>query len=186
MLHQRARTPAAAAAGVGGWVKMLMTPPGSPQLRLRHIAAHLSGGARSVAAAGVAELQAPGGPLSEQQIDQFDRDGFLNSGEHLLTEAEVTELSEALDDIIAKGPEGFVEEDHAPVSFRSFSGSADPESRPNWQIVNMWEASTVFHRLIFHPKVVSAIAQLTRANDLMVWHDQVQYKPADYGGSTGW
>ena len=171
------------------WKKMVVAAMavqavGAGQTRLRRIAAHLAGARSEVAAAGFEE--APRGPLSDEQIDQFDRDGFLNSGEHLLTEAEVTELSEALDDIIVKGPEGFVEQDHAPVSFRSFSGSADPESRPNWQIVNTWEASEAFHRLIFHPKIVSAISQLTRANDLMVWHDQVQYKPADYGGSTGW
>jgi hypothetical protein len=112
--------------------------------------------------------------------------GFLNSEEELRTQLEVAELSDTLDSIIETGPDGFGEDDYAPVSFRSFSGSGDPESRPNWQIVNTWEASPVFHRLIFHPKIVGAISQLTRAGDLMVWHDQVQYKPADYGGATGW
>jgi ectoine hydroxylase-related dioxygenase (phytanoyl-CoA dioxygenase family) len=98
----------------------------------------------------------------------------------------VAELSDTLDGIIARGPEGFAPGEHAPVSFRSFSGSDDPTSKPNWQIVNTWEAAPAFHRLIYHPKVVGAIAQLTRAADLMVWHDQVQYKPAEYGGATGW
>ena len=113
---------------------------GQTQMRLRRIAAHLAGAcSETTAAAADAEpSQPPSRVLSDHQIDQFDRDGFLNSGDHLLTEAEVTELSDALDSIIARGPEGFAEEDHAPVSFRSFSGSADPESRPNWQIVNMW------------------------------------------------
>lgn len=112
------------------------------------------------------------------------QDGFVNSGEPLLTAAEVAELSDTLDGIIDRGPEGFAEGDHAPVSFRSFSGSDDPTSKPNWQIVNTWEAAEPFHRLIFHPKVVGAIAQLTRAADIMIWHDQVQYKPAEYGGAT--
>ena len=129
------------------------------------------------------------------------------------------EESDVLDEIIDRGPEGFGPGEFAPVSFRSFSGSADIESRPNWQIVNTWEAAEAFHRLIFHPKIVGAVAQLTRATDLMVrtpavtpalsaplrtegcpgrahdvkrkfsaqvWHDQVQYKPAEYGGATTW
>ena len=79
------------------WKKMVVAAMavqavGVGQTRLRRIAAHLAGARSEVAAAGFEE--APRGPLSDEQIDQFDRDGFLNSGEHLLTEAEVTELSD--------------------------------------------------------------------------------------------
>ena len=30
------------------------------------------------------------------------------------------------------------------------------------------------------------MAQLTRAEELRIWHDQIQYKPAEVGGTTGW
>jgi phytanoyl-CoA hydroxylase len=44
----------------------------------------------------------------------------------------------------------------------------------------------VFRELIAHPFIVKAICQLTGFNDLQVWHDQVQYKPAEAGGATTW
>ena len=50
-------------------------------------------------------------------------------------------------------------------------------TRTVWQIVNIWEASDPFRRLIHNPAIVGAIASLTGFRDLQVWHDQVQYKP---------
>ena len=120
--------------------------------------------------------------LDQGQIDEFDRNGFLNGG-GVLSGEETRELSDALHAILAKGPEGFSESESQPVSFRSLSGS---EEHPVWQIVNIWEASPAFEKLIYHPAVVRGISQLTGHRDLMVWHDQIQYKPAQYGGSTHW
>ncbi|SVE21048.1 uncharacterized protein METZ01_LOCUS473902, partial [marine metagenome] len=58
--------------------------------------------------------------LDQQHIDEFDRDGFLTVG-NLLSAVEVAELSDALDQVLAKGPDGFAEEEPEPVSFRSLS-----------------------------------------------------------------
>ena len=55
-----------------------------------------------------------------------------------------------------------------------------------WQIVNIWEASSAFEGLIYHPSIVKGISQLTDAPNLMVWHDQIQYKPPNHGGATRW
>ena len=151
----------------------------APSSRLAALRSHLepalgpaagatAAGATTAAAAEPAETGGPEAPLDANAIAAFDKDGFVNSGAPLLTEREVQELSDVLDEIIDRGPEGFGPGEFAPVSFRSFSGSADIESRPNWQIVNTWEAAEAFHRLIFHPKIVGAVAQLTRAADLMV------------------
>ena len=120
--------------------------------------------------------------LDQEQIDEFDRNGFLNGGA-VLSEEETRELSDALGAILAKGPDGFSEDEPQPVSFRSLSAS---DEHPVWQIVNIWEASPAFEKLIYHPMVVKGISQLTSHRDLMVWHDQIQYKPAQYGGSTHW
>ncbi|HIG54235.1 MAG TPA: phytanoyl-CoA dioxygenase family protein [Candidatus Latescibacteria bacterium] len=120
--------------------------------------------------------------LDQQQIDGFDRDGFLTIS-NLLSADEVAELSDALDKVLATGPDGFVEGEPQPVSFRSLSGD---EKHPVWQIVNIWEAMPAFEKLIYHPAIVEGISQLAGQQDLMVWHDQIQYKPAQYGGSTHW
>jgi phytanoyl-CoA hydroxylase len=132
--------------------------------------------------------------LTQAQIDQFDRDGFLNGG-RVLSEANLKELSDELDRIIAKGPNGFAPGENKPVLFRDLTGgvkdtkdtygSGDGKA-PVWQIVNIWETSPAFERLLYHPVIVQGISQLTKMADLMIWHDQVQYKPALAGGSTTW
>lgn len=120
--------------------------------------------------------------LSEAQVAQFERNGFLNAGQ-VLTSGEVQTLSDALDALIEKGPDGFADGEPRPVLFHTMGGKGDA---PVWQIVNMWQTSEPFRELIAHPFIVKAICQLTGFDDLQVWHDQVQYKPAEAGGATTW
>ncbi len=122
--------------------------------------------------------------LPQDRVRTFERDGFLNAGP-VLAESEVLELSNALDAIIEKGPDGFREDESRPVLFRDMHAD-DPEATPVWQIVNIWEASPAFKRLIFDARIVEAINQLTGFGDLQIWHDQVQYKPPQTGGATTW
>lgn len=130
--------------------------------------------------------------LTQQQIAEFDRNGFQNGG-RVLDDAELEELSIDLDRIIAKGPDGFAPGEPKPVLYRDlamFGYEAKPgetaSPTPVWQILNIWEASPAFEKLLYNPKVVAMISQLTRMKDLSVWHDQLQYKPAMAGGSTTW
>jgi phytanoyl-CoA hydroxylase len=70
-----------------------------------------------------------------------------------------------------------------PVLNRNLSGKEDA---PVWQIVNIWQASEPFRKVVTHHQVATAIAQLTNATELRVWHDQIQYKPAQVGGVNMW
>ena len=124
--------------------------------------------------------------LTPDQIERFHQDGFLNSGP-VLRQSEVDEITEGLEEILEIGPDGFAEGRPRPVLFhdmKSRGGGVSPS--PVWQIVNIWEASPAFERLIHHPFVVKAVSQLTGQRDLQVWHDQIQYKPAAAGGPTNW
>jgi phytanoyl-CoA hydroxylase len=128
--------------------------------------------------------------LDDAQVQQFHRDGFLNAG-MVLSDEEVGELSEALAAVIERGPDGFSESEPRPVLYRDMGAGYDADGKtisrnPNYQIVNIWECSPPFERLIRHPFIVRAIHQLTGFGDLQVWHDQVQYKPAQTGGATAW
>ena len=130
--------------------------------------------------------------LSDNQVVDFQRDGFLNAGP-MLSEDTVQALSDELDRIIALGPDGFSENDPKPVAFRDLSGGGytaagkpTPSPAPVWQIINIWEASKTFEALIYHPEIATAISQLAGHESLQIWHDQVQYKPAGVGGHTGW
>ena len=124
--------------------------------------------------------------LTRAQVEQFHRDGFLNAG-RMLDDGQLAELSSDLDRVIARGPDGFAEDEPRPVSFRDLNAKGDGvTATPVWQIVNIWEAAGSFERLVYHPAIVTGISQLTGFGDLQVWHDQVQYKPAAIGGATGW
>jgi hypothetical protein len=128
--------------------------------------------------------------LTDDQISRFERDGFLNAGP-VLSDQEVENLSAELDRILEIGPDGFGPDDSRPVHFielnnPEMSAAEASTINPVWQIVNIWEASETFQQLVYHPTIVKAINQLTGFKDLQVWHDQIQYKPAENGGCAAW
>ena len=128
--------------------------------------------------------------FTQAQIEQFDRDGFINGG-RVLSDADLAELTAELTRIVDRGAESFAPGEPQPVLFRDLTGGYGDKSNktsatPVWQIVNIWEASPAFERLLYHPRVVEGITELTKMKDLNIWHDQVQYKPANAGGSTTW
>lgn len=117
--------------------------------------------------------------LTPAQIDQFHRDGFLNGGQ-VLTDTEVSVLQAEVDRVIEDRDDP---DSPQPVLLRNLSGD---EAAPVWQIVNIWQASRPFRELIAHPAVTAGLAQLTNATELRIWHDQIQYKPAEIGGVNMW
>ena len=65
---------------------------------------------------------------------------------------EITELTEDLERIVQQGKRGFKGGEQQPISFRDINAQrSGDEDQPVWQIVNIWEASDPFHRLIYHP-----------------------------------
>ena len=117
--------------------------------------------------------------LTEAQISEFHEHGFLNGG-RLLDGDRVDSLRRELDRVIADRDRTDVPQ---PVHLRNLN--RNPET-PVWQIVNIWAASDPFRELIGIRRIVDEVAQLTRAKRLRVWHDQIQYKPAERGGVTMW
>lgn len=117
--------------------------------------------------------------LTEERVAEFHDNGFLNGGP-LLDDAQVDVLREELYRVIADKDRDDVPQ---PVLLRNLRGD---DSAPVWQIVNIWEASAPFEALMYSQKIVEEMAQLTGATELRIWHDQIQYKPAEIGGTTGW
>ncbi len=120
--------------------------------------------------------------LSSQHVADFDRDGCLIGGK-AISDAEVDELRDELDRVIAKGPHGFSTDEPRPVQIANLTTTPGQEV---WQIVNIWEASPPFERLLYLRPVVEAIAQLAHHGDIQIWHDQIQYKPPRHGGINNW
>jgi ectoine hydroxylase-related dioxygenase (phytanoyl-CoA dioxygenase family) len=111
--------------------------------------------------------------------DRFQRDGFV-CGPKILSDQEVDELRAELSRVIDDhGKEGVPQ----PTQLVNLSGQ---EEAPVWQIVNIWHASPAFERLVKHPKIAAIAAAIVGAKELRLWHDQIQYKPAETGGVNMW
>lgn len=116
--------------------------------------------------------------LNQIQIDEFRTKGFLLGG-RVVDDNQVNALRSEIDRILAD------QNAAQPQPVRLVNLSPNPDS-VTWQITNMWEASEPFCELIYNPKIVEEVVQLTGADQLRVWHDQIQYKLAERGGITGW
>ena len=117
--------------------------------------------------------------LTSEQIAQFQADGFLNGGQVLSNEEVETLRAEVMRVIDERERDDIPQ----PVHVRNMSRD---ESKAVWQIVNIWEASGPFRELISRKDITTGIAQLTGATELRIWHDQIQYKPPQTGGTTHW
>jgi len=116
--------------------------------------------------------------LSSVEIAQFKKDGFLLGGKALSDET-VDLLNEEVARVIRDRDSG----GRQPVLCHNF---AKDKGQTVWQIVNIWEASDAFHDIIANPGITGEVAQLTDADELRIWHDQIQYKTATDGGVNMW
>ena len=121
--------------------------------------------------------------LTPAQVQQFQKDGFLR-GSKVLSAAQVDELCNEMERILVEFKDGVENApDPKPVVCRNI---ARDSSTAVWQIVNIYNASEAFRRLVFNPTITQEIAQLTGASEIRMWHDQIQYKPAGTGGVNMW
>lgn len=116
--------------------------------------------------------------LTDSQLGRFHADGYLK-GPRVIDDATVDVLRSEIERAIADRERADAPQ---PVLLRNLG---KPES-PVWQIVNIWEASEPFKDLIHNPTIAQEMAQLTGAKTLRIWHDQIQYKPAQVGGVNMW
>jgi phytanoyl-CoA hydroxylase len=115
--------------------------------------------------------------LTDEQVAQFNRDGYLRSG-RILSDAQVGVLQEEMARVLRDKDNPAAPQ---PVMLHNMGGE-----NPIWQIVNIWEASDPFRELVHNQTIAEEMAQLTGAKTLRIWHDQVQYKPASTGGVNMW
>jgi ectoine hydroxylase-related dioxygenase (phytanoyl-CoA dioxygenase family) len=121
--------------------------------------------------------------LTQTQVEQFKRDGFLR-GSQVLTAAQVDELTADMERILEKFKDG-TENAPGPKPVMCKNIGKNPAA-PVWQLVNIYNASEPFTRLVFNQKVTEEIAQLMGTPEVRMWHDQIQYKPAETGGVNMW
>ena len=117
--------------------------------------------------------------LSDSHLKTFQEQGFVLGG-RVLTDAQVDVLRSEIQRVM-RTPEFPTESQ--PVRCINVSQT---QGAPVWQIVNIWQASEPFALLIRNKSIAADVACLTRAKELRIWHDQVEYKPKDIGGTASW
>jgi phytanoyl-CoA hydroxylase len=123
--------------------------------------------------------------LNPNQLEAFARDGFIK-GSAIIDEAQADLLCSEVLRVIADHQNGNPAQ-RKPVGVSNLSGN--PEA-PVWQVVNIWEGSEAFEELVHNPILAEEIGQLMKmemdAQEIRLFHDQIQYKPAQKGGVNMW
>ena len=117
--------------------------------------------------------------LTDARVAAFHERGFV-LGPRLLDDATIATLRDEVERVIADRDRADVAQ---PVLCRNLSGDDDNFV---WQIVNIWQASDAFRRLLFDFGLGAMAARLMGAREVRLWHDQVQHKPPRKGGTNWW
>lgn len=105
--------------------------------------------------------------LSEEQIRQFQRDGFLVV-ENVFSPDELATFGAAVDGAVA---------DRASVDQRPLEEKTLYE-QSFIQCINLWEDTVDVRRLTFDPRLGEMAARMLEADAVRIWHDQGLYKEA--------
>lgn len=123
--------------------------------------------------------------LSSTQLESFARDGFVK-GSQVIGAAQADELCGEVLRVIADHQNHVV----APKRAVSVGNLSDNADAPVWQIVNIWEGSAAFEELVHNSILAEEVGQLMQAamgaREIRLFHDQIQYKPAQKGGVNMW
>ena len=123
--------------------------------------------------------------LSPTQLDFFARNGFVKGSQII----DATRADELCDEVlrVIHDHQNHVVATRQPIKVSNLSGNEDA---PVWQIVNIWEGSDAFEQLIHNPILAEEVGQLMEAamgaREIRLFHDQIQYKPAQKGGVNMW
>lgn len=116
--------------------------------------------------------------LNDEQLDFFDRNGYL-SGVRVLSDEQVDQLRDELKSLMdphAAGNELFYE---------YHTNESKDDSTVLFHALGAWRIQPGFHDLLWNPAFVIPARQLL-GGPIRFWHDQLFCKPALHGGVVAW
>lgn len=117
-------------------------------------------------------------PESEEACRrQYQRDGYVSGGP-LIDAARLEVLRREFDRIFA--------ERDTPGSGVHYERIEQPGGRQYYKIYNLRHLSEAFMDLVTDPRLSALLTSISGCKQLRVLLDQIQYKPADCGGTNGW
>jgi ectoine hydroxylase-related dioxygenase (phytanoyl-CoA dioxygenase family) len=122
-------------------------------------------------------------PLTQEQIDSFQQNGFLVLGK-VLTDDELAELRGEYDRVFAEANQTG-KYNNLMVEFGAQEEKKRAAPRQMLQVMQMCERSLAYRRLLYDERILEVIETLMGPN-IMLFHDQALFKPANTGGPIPW
>lgn len=122
--------------------------------------------------------------LTKEQMEEFDRKGFIFLGK-ILDDSLLADLQNRFDRLFAEkaGTTG--------QGLRNLAAKSDaaPDqkvaTKRMLQIMQMWKFDLVYKELLYNPNLLDRVESLIGPN-IQLFHDQSFYKPAHDGGIVSW
>jgi len=116
--------------------------------------------------------------LTDAQVAQFERDGFL-PGVRLLNERQIEALRRELAELVQAGHDG------SDLWYEYHSNESDDPQAVLFHALGAWRIRPALHDILWHPALLAPAAQLL-GGPVRFWHDQLFCKPAHDGGVVSW
>jgi hypothetical protein len=116
--------------------------------------------------------------LSDEQVAQFNRDGFL-PGVRILNERQIETLRTELADLVKAGHDG------AELWYEYHSNESGDPDAVLFHALGAWRIKPGLHDILWHPALLAPSVQLL-GGAVRFWHDQLFCKPAHDGGVVSW
>ena len=116
--------------------------------------------------------------ISEEQVAQFERDGFL-PGLRLLDDRALAALRAELADLVQAGHDGH------ELWYEYHSNESDDPGAVLFHALGAWRLRPALHDILWNPAMLQPASQLL-GGPVRFWHDQLFCKPAHDGGVVAW
>lgn len=116
--------------------------------------------------------------LSEEQLSQFDRDGYLGSVP-LLTAEQIEVLRDELEEFFDPDHDGH------ELWYEYHSNESSEPGNVLFHALGAWRLRAAMHDILWSKPFTEAARQLL-GGPVRFWHDQLFCKPAGHGGVVAW
>ena len=116
--------------------------------------------------------------LSDQQVAQFHRDGFV-SGMRMLDARQIEALRNELAELVQP------EHDGRELWYEYHTNESSDADTVLFHALGGWRIRPGLHDILWHPAILAPAAQLLDG-PVRFWHDQLFCKPAKHGGVVAW
>ena len=116
--------------------------------------------------------------LSDEQIEQYHRDGYV-AGIRVLTDEQIDVLRSELSEFFQPGHPGF------EYWYEYHTNESPDPNQVLFHALGAWRIGRAFHDILWNPAWTVPASQLL-GGTVRFWHDQLFCKPAGHGGVVAW